>query len=189
MVDALACGLTGIAAQHEELEQRLHTPSHYIQRNMPLPFFYFSQRVTWCASIRAPRKRLQISLRAPLVGAVQTVLASLVAWTLLLCVLTTGPVLAADPPDDLEAVPEPPPMPSQPLESGESLEPEVTIIRRGETLVEEYRINGRLFAIKVIPDRGAPYFLVDSNGDGDLDERRNELGPDLLIPSWVLFSW
>lgn len=156
---------------------------------MPLSFFHFSQRLTWRTSIRAPRERLQTSLRIPFVGALQTVLANLVARTLLFCVFTTGPVLAADPPGDLEAVPEPPPMPSQPLQSGETLEPEVTIIRRGETLVEEYRINGRLFAIKVTPDRGAPYFLVDSNGDGDLDERRNELGPDLLIPSWVLFSW
>lgn len=158
-------------------------------KEMPLSFFHNRQRVTWCTSTDAPRDRLQTSLLGPFLGAMRTVIASLAARTLLLCVLTTGHVLAEDAPGDLEPVPEPPPMPSRPLQSGETLEPEVTIIRRGETLVEEYRVNGRLFAIKVIPDRGVPYFLVDADGDGELESRRSELGPDLLIPSWVIFSW
>ena len=43
--------------------------------------------------------------------------------------------------------------------------------------------------IKVIPKKGIPYFLVDSDGDGNFDVRRNELDEELLIPQWILFRW
>ncbi len=79
--------------------------------------------------------------------------------------------------------------PPPPGETDQSLEPEVTIVDRGEELVEEYRINGRLYMIKVIPKKGIPYFLVDSDGDGSFDVRRNELDEELLIPQWILFRW
>ena len=71
----------------------------------------------------------------------------------------------------------------------EAIEPEVTIIRRKDRTVEEYRINGQLYMIKVTPRMGVPYYLMDSDGDGSLDSRRNELDPNILIPHWVIFSW
>ena len=71
----------------------------------------------------------------------------------------------------------------------EAIEPEVTIIRRQDRTVEEYRINGQLYMIKVTPRKGVPYYLMDSDGDGSLESRRDELDPKLLIPSWVIFSW
>jgi len=74
-------------------------------------------------------------------------------------------------------------------ETGQALEPEVTIIDRGEELVEEYRINGHLYMIKVTPKKGIPYYLVDSDGDGSFDIRQNELDEHLLIPQWTLFRW
>ena len=91
-------------------------------------------------------------------------------------------------PPDLEDVPEPPPLP-EPVKSGEVLEPEVTIVRRERSTVYEYRVNGQLRAIKVVPDRGRPYFLVDADGDGRLETTRSALAPDFLVPAWVLFSW
>lgn len=66
-------------------------------------------------------------------------------------------------------------------------EPEITIRQEAERTIEEYRINGQLYAIKVIPKVGEPYYLVDSEGDGQLDKRQ-ERGR-LLIPSWILFKW
>ena len=36
-------------------------------------------------------------------------------------------------------------------------DPEVTIRQEGDRTVEEYRVNGFLYAIKVIPNSGAPY--------------------------------
>lgn len=88
----------------------------------------------------------------------------------------------------LEPIPEPPPLPER-VESGEALEPDVTIIQGERQTVHEYRLNGRLFAIKVTPKNGPTYFLVDADGDGELETRRKELTPDFLIPQWVLFSW
>ncbi len=68
-------------------------------------------------------------------------------------------------------------------------EPEITI-KRGQTeIIEEYRINGQLYMIKITPRKGLAYFLVDTDGDGTLDSRHNELDEGLLIPKWTLFKW
>ncbi len=58
-----------------------------------------------------------------------------------------------------------------------------------DQLINEFRINGQLYMIRITPKKGAAYYLVDSDGDGDLETRWNELAPDLLIPSWVLLRW
>lgn len=71
----------------------------------------------------------------------------------------------------------------------EELEPEVRIIERGEGRVEEYRRGGALYMIKVVPARGFPYYLVDSDGDGQLDTRRNDLDADVIVPRWTLFRF
>lgn len=69
------------------------------------------------------------------------------------------------------------------------MEPDVIIKQREGETVQEYRINGRLYMIKVIPDTGAEYFLIDSDGNGSLDARRSQLDPQLMIPSWIMFKW
>ncbi len=69
------------------------------------------------------------------------------------------------------------------------LAPEITITERGETSIEEYRLNGQLYMIKIIPKKGVPYYLVDSNGDGLMSRRFNDLSPGFLIPSWVILRW
>ena len=71
----------------------------------------------------------------------------------------------------------------------DDLEPEVTIVQRGDKVVEEYRLNGNLYMIKITPSKGYPYYLVDSDGDGSLDTRRNDGGPDVVIPRWTIFEW
>lgn len=68
-------------------------------------------------------------------------------------------------------------------------EPKVTIVRQKEQVIEEYRINGQLYMIKVTPKKGKPYYLVDADGDGNLESRRNDLVPSSLVPTWVLFRW
>jgi hypothetical protein len=67
--------------------------------------------------------------------------------------------------------------------------PDVTIIQGGDKTIAEYRIHGRLYMIKVTPKKGPPYYLVDTDGDGNLETNRNELTEDLLIPSWTLLEW
>ncbi|MDR2240986.1 MAG: DUF2782 domain-containing protein [Zoogloeaceae bacterium] len=92
------------------------------------------------------------------------------------------PAAAQGRPAGLEPVPEPPPSPYE-LES----EKPVTIIPGipAEDKVEEYRINGRLFMIKVTPNHGTPYYLVDERGDGQMI-RQNSLDTGLRVPMWVI---
>ncbi len=65
-------------------------------------------------------------------------------------------------------------------------EPDVTIRQEGERTVEEYRVNGFLYAVKVIPKNGKPYFLVRADGDSNFIRADR---PDMLIPAWEIFSW
>lgn len=75
--------------------------------------------------------------------------------------------------------------------NGESVpeEPEVTIIQRGQERVEEYRVNNQIYMIKVTPSKGYPYYLVDTDGDGNFDTRRSQLDSKVVIPQWVLLRW
>jgi len=65
----------------------------------------------------------------------------------------------------------------------------VTIQGAKTDIVEELRVNGQLYAIRVSPKRGVPYYLVDSDGDGNLETRKNDTDPALLIPAWVVKKW
>lgn len=68
-------------------------------------------------------------------------------------------------------------------------EPDVTIIQRGQERVEEYRINNQIYMVKITPSKGYPYYLVDTNGDGNFDTRRPQLTSPPVIPQWVLLRW
>lgn len=69
------------------------------------------------------------------------------------------------------------------------LEPQVTITQHEDEIIEEYRINNQLYMIKVTPRKGYAYYLVDTDGDGRLDTRKNELAEDVLIPQWTILRW
>ncbi len=106
--------------------------------------------------------------------------------TLLLCVAL--PVAAQTRPPNLQPAPEPPPPPKG-FELDPALEPQVTIIRRGTDTVEEHRMGGRLYMIKVTPaGGGTPYYLVDQQGDGKFT-RQNPHDTGLRPPMWVIHSF
>lgn len=65
---------------------------------------------------------------------------------------------------------------------------EVSIHQRDGGRVEEYRANGRVFMIKVIPALGPAYYLVDRRGDGHY-VRRDNLDSGLVAPLWPLLEW
>lgn len=88
----------------------------------------------------------------------------------------------------LDAVPPPPDIP-EPVQSGEPIEPEVTILQKENSTVEEYRVNGRLYMVKITPSAGVPYYLMDRDGDGMMEFRTSKLGDDVVVPQWVLFEW
>jgi hypothetical protein len=43
--------------------------------------------------------------------------------------------------------------------------------------------------IQIIPNKGVPYFLVDTDGDGNLETRYNDLSNGIMVPAWVILSW
>ncbi|MBL1142255.1 MAG: DUF2782 domain-containing protein [Proteobacteria bacterium] len=90
-------------------------------------------------------------------------------------------------PGGLEPAPEPPDLPD-PIESGENIEPVVTIKRDGDAVIEEYSVNGNVYMVKVTPAIGPVYYLVDNNGDGEFNVRRHELD-QVVVPQWILFRW
>jgi hypothetical protein len=100
--------------------------------------------------------------------------------------MTCCVVARAEPP--AEPVPDPPELPA-PVESGKPMEPDVTIIRRGDETIEEYRINNKVYKVKIQPVIGPPYYLMDTDGDGNIDVRRRNNEEGMRIPQWVLFSW
>ena len=64
--------------------------------------------------------------------------------------------------------------------------PDVTLIAGEERTVHEYRHNGQLRMIKVVPKRGKPYYLVPrdhTRGWGDLEQA------DALQAEWVLWEF
>lgn len=114
---------------------------------------------------------------------------------LLLLILTLGAALpglaqeAQTParPANLQPVPDPPPPPPG-FELDPALEPQVTILKRGTDTVEEYRIAGKLYMIKVTPATGPGYYLIDEKGDGKFT-RQDSFDSGIRPPMWVIHSW
>ncbi len=94
---------------------------------------------------------------------------------------------ATNQPQQLEPLPEPPPPPAG-YEPDAATEPQVTIVKRGEDTIEEYRINGELYMQKVTPAHGVPYYLVKETVDGGW-ARMDGPGERIAIPQWVLFRF
>ena len=90
-------------------------------------------------------------------------------------------------PPALQPLPEPPPPPPG-YELDPAIEPQVTILKRGTDTVEEYRIGGRLYMIKVTPPHGRPYYMIDHKGDGTFARHDNYDG-GIRPPMWVIFQF
>jgi hypothetical protein len=69
------------------------------------------------------------------------------------------------------------------------LEPNVTIQQHSNRVVEQYRVNNNLYMVKITPSIGAPYYLIDDDGSGEMEYRRESGGRAMQVPQWTLFSW
>jgi hypothetical protein len=100
-------------------------------------------------------------------------------------VLSAGGLSAAQEPD----APEPPDIPlPEVIVEGEVIEPDVTIIKREEGTIYEYRINGQLYMVKIQLDAGPAYYMVDRDGDGEFDSRSTD-PTNISVPQWILMRW
>lgn len=64
--------------------------------------------------------------------------------------------------------------------------PDVTLIEGEDRTVYEYRQNGHLRMVKIVPEFGPPYYLVPvdpSEGFGDIDQA------ELLVPQWRIVEF
>lgn len=95
-------------------------------------------------------------------------------------------LVAAERPSNLVPLEDIPPPPVV-LEGEPMEEPQITIRKRGEDTIEEYRIHGELYMMKVTPKSGVPYYLhkEDRNGDWINDGPT----PPLSIPKWIIFRF
>ena len=101
-------------------------------------------------------------------------------FLLLLSGFSLGALAAKPVPGNLEPLPPPPAM-----DGSSDNEPEVTITKQTDQTVEEFRMGGRLYMIKITPKVGKPYYLVDDRGDGKFS-RQESLDSGLRPPSWVI---
>ncbi|MDH4574537.1 DUF2782 domain-containing protein [Salinicola acroporae] len=61
-------------------------------------------------------------------------------------------------------------------------QPSITSQQDGQRTIDECRVNGKLYAIRIVPANGKPYFLYDDNGDGDFTRVE---APSVAVPAWV----
>lgn len=88
-------------------------------------------------------------------------------------------------PADLQPLPAVPPPPPEIIPFDSALEPQVTIRKREGDTIEEYRRDGRMYMIKVTPSHGVPYYLVDTQGDGNF-ARLETLDDRTRVPMWII---
>ena len=100
----------------------------------------------------------------------------------------TGTAFAADaPPADLKPLPPPPVLDSNAQDS--DLEPQVTIVKKADMVIEEYRVHGKLYKVKVTPKVGKPYYLIDERGDGEFSRQDGPDAANMRPPRWVIFNF
>ena len=107
-------------------------------------------------------------------------------------ILLSGSVPAQDdlakpppiPPADAEDVPIPPKI------QDEQIVPTVTIREEEERMIEEYRLDGQIYMVKVTPKGGIPYYYIDTDGDGrlELDMDQRALNPVQPV-YWKVKEW
>ncbi|MDC9728822.1 MAG: DUF2782 domain-containing protein [Methyloprofundus sp.] len=104
---------------------------------------------------------------------------------LLLAALLSTPVANAL--DD--ATPEVPEMPL-PVQDGEPMEADITISREGDKVIHEYRVNGKIYKIKIVPAVGPAYYFIDPDGDGEMEEvSESDIVDGMNVNQWTILSW
>ena len=67
--------------------------------------------------------------------------------------------------------------------------PAVTIEQHENRVVQEFRVNNNLYMVKITPSIGAPYYLVDEDGSGDMAWHRGGGQIETQVPQWTLATW
>ncbi len=65
-------------------------------------------------------------------------------------------------------------------------EDQIELIEGKDRLVYEYRQNGQLTMIKIVPKKGRPYYMVPLDGNQNIDGLDHE---KKLYPQWIIKEW
>ncbi len=107
----------------------------------------------------------------------------------LLFALLPALAYADDKPGNATAPPPPPIVNDDGQNDGQSaaeqIQPDVTIKRDDDNVIEEYRINGRLYMVRIFPKLGKPYYLLYPEDGSDPSRYPLDDSPTY----WKLFSW
>lgn len=128
---------------------------------------------------------LPINLSARFANAKKASIGVVCKTVLLVLALTIFEVSAGAIPNNLQPLEDIPP-PAIGPEGGVD-EPEITIIKKGNDTVEEYRIGGELYMIKITPAHGKPYFMHKEDKGGDWIN--DGPSPPLSVPKWTIFRF
>lgn len=71
----------------------------------------------------------------------------------------------------------------------DGLEPEINIQQFDNREVQEYSVNDHVYMVKITPTVGSPYYLVDPDGTGEMEYKRDTVGLEVNPPRWTLFRW
>ncbi len=108
--------------------------------------------------------------------------AQILAPVLMLASLAAAAAGKAPPPDSIPA-PD-----GAPGAGGGIEEPSITIRSKNGQRIEEYRLRGKLYMVRVTPPKGKPYYLVDQTGRGEFTRHEGPAAPT-AVPQWVLHSF
>lgn len=105
--------------------------------------------------------------------------------TLLIPLLLALAAQDAATPTPIEDVPIPPKVQAEAPKE----DPPTVAIRAQENgdRVEEYSQNGKIYMVKVTPERGPAYYLMDTDGNGRLN--RDERDPRVQPVHWTIYEW
>ena len=89
--------------------------------------------------------------------------------------------------DDREVLDDVPPPPAINYASGYADGPEITIKKKDGEFIEEYRVNGQLYMMKVTPKNMPSYYLYKNTSGADW-VRYDDKDPQ-IVPQWVILTF
>lgn len=94
-----------------------------------------------------------------------------------------GALWAQEPPPAADA-----PLPPKVQDPDDQIQPRVVIRQEDDRVVHEYSADGHVYMIKVIPNVGPAYYLIDTTGQGNFESDQPHMEP--VRPAyWRLFDW
>lgn len=90
---------------------------------------------------------------------------------------------AQEPPPSADA-----PLPPKVQDQDQQIQPQVIIRQEDDRTVHEYSAGGQVYMIKIIPDVGPSYYLIDTTGNGDFVSDQAHMEP-VRSAYWRLREW